>query len=103
MKGKIGHSMSLGLPVVTTAIGAEGMALVDRETALIADEPAAFASAVVRLYRDEQLWTALAQRAKAHVETHFSEAVARERLRAIFPTANEPVERDASEVDARRA
>ena len=103
MKGKIGHSMSLGLPVVTTAIGAEGMALVDRETALIADEPAVFASAVVRLYRDEQLWTALAQQAKAHVETHFSEAVARERLRTIFPTANERAERDASEVDARRA
>ncbi|MEM7660442.1 MAG: hypothetical protein AAF399_30340, partial [Bacteroidota bacterium] len=29
MKGKIGHSLSYGLPVVTTGIGAEGMGLVD--------------------------------------------------------------------------
>jgi hypothetical protein len=49
MKGKIGHSMSLGLPVVTTAIGAEGMSLVDGETALVADAPATFARAVVHV------------------------------------------------------
>ena len=37
MKGKIGQSMSYGLPVVTTSIGAEGIMLQDDETALIAD------------------------------------------------------------------
>ena len=56
MKGKIGQSMGFGLPVVTTSIGAEGMGLIDGEHILIADSPAAFARAVVRLYTDDLLW-----------------------------------------------
>ena len=29
MKGKVGQAMSLGLPIVTTSVGAEGMHLED--------------------------------------------------------------------------
>ena len=48
MKGKIGMAMAFGLPVVTTSVGAEGMGLVDGTHALVADDPASFAEAVVR-------------------------------------------------------
>jgi glycosyltransferase involved in cell wall biosynthesis len=48
------------------------MSLRDGEEALIADTAPEFASAVVRLYRDEGLWRRLASNAHAHVERHFS-------------------------------
>ena len=37
VKGKINQSMSYGVPVVTTSIGAEGLEAVDGEDILIAD------------------------------------------------------------------
>jgi glycosyltransferase involved in cell wall biosynthesis len=85
MKGKIGQSMSHGLPVVTTSVGAEGMMLVDGETALIADSPEAFAHAVIRLYTDEPLWMHVSDASTAHIREHFSPDAARRRLLSIFP------------------
>ena len=55
-KGKVASAMSYGVPVVSTSIGAEGMGLVDGETVLIADDPAAFAETCLRLYRERPLW-----------------------------------------------
>jgi GT2 family glycosyltransferase len=75
MKGKIGDALSYGLPVVTTTIGAEGMYLRTGEEALIADAALDFAAAVVRLYRDEELWRRLASNGHAHAERHFSPRV----------------------------
>jgi GT2 family glycosyltransferase len=75
MKGKIGDALAYSIPVVTTNIGAEGMSLRDGEEALIADSPADFADAVVRLYRDAELWRRLSSNAHAHVERHFSPRV----------------------------
>jgi glycosyltransferase involved in cell wall biosynthesis len=87
MKGKIGQSMSHGLPVVTTSIGAEGMMLVDGENALIADDPAAFADAVVRLATDEALWSRISVTGMRHVERHFSEEAALGRVAALLDFA----------------
>ncbi len=87
MKGKVGESMSQGVPVVTTSIGAEGMMLTPGKTALVADDPGAFADAVVRLYRDERLWRRISEHALRHVEKHFSQAVALSRLAALLPPA----------------
>jgi glycosyltransferase involved in cell wall biosynthesis len=80
MKGKIGSSMSHGLPVVTTSIGAEGMGLVNRHTALIADDPEAFAQSVVELYEDRTLWTTLSTEGKSHLGSLFSPAAVGPRL-----------------------
>lgn len=84
MKGKIGQSMSLGLPVVTTSVGAEGMDLEDAETVLIVDEPQEFAAAVVRLYRDEALWRKLSRQGLEHVASRFSPSVARTTLKQLL-------------------
>lgn len=56
MKGKVGQSLAFGLPVVTTSVGAEGMGLVHEVDAMIAEDAADFAEAVVRLYSDDNLW-----------------------------------------------
>jgi len=68
---KILEAMALGTPVVATSKGAEGLDVVDGEHLLIADDPAAFAEAVVRLLRDPALRARLAQNARALVEAHY--------------------------------
>jgi glycosyltransferase involved in cell wall biosynthesis len=84
IKGKIGQSMGFGLPVVTTSLGAEGMNLIDGEHVLIADSPAAFARAVVRLYTDDIIWEKMSQKALLHIESNFSKALVQKNLARIF-------------------
>lgn len=92
MKGKIGQSLSQGLPVVTTRIGAEGMGLTHEQDALIADDPATFAAAVVRLYRDEALWSRLSEAGLALMRARYSAPVVAERLRELLTEPmSEPV------------
>ena len=49
---KIFEAMALGKAIVSTTVGAEGLPVTDGRDILIADHPAAFAEAVVRLLRD---------------------------------------------------
>ena len=46
---KILEAMALGLPVVSTSVGAEGLAVTSGENILLADEPRALASAIAEL------------------------------------------------------
>jgi GT2 family glycosyltransferase len=78
VKGKLGESLSFGLPVVTTSSGAEGFGLTGGVEALIADEPREFAAAVVRAYEREDLWQRLSDHGYRHVETYFTPAVVAE-------------------------
>ena len=84
MKGKLGQALSLGLPVVTTGIGAEGMGLKEGETALIADEPEEFAEAVCRLYTESALWKKLSLQGRDYIEAHYGETAVREKLRDLL-------------------
>ncbi len=84
MKGKIGQSLSQGLPVVTTRIGAEGMGLTDGTEALIADEPRQFAEAVVRLYRDEALWSHLSAAGLELMRERYSKAAVASQLASVL-------------------
>ncbi|MEM9272845.1 MAG: tetratricopeptide repeat protein [Cyanobacteria bacterium P01_F01_bin.143] len=68
MKGKIGQSLEYGLPIVSTAIGIEGMNLVHQKNVLEANMAEEFAIAIVRLYQDKALWQNLA--------SHCTEAIA---------------------------
>ncbi|MGZ6791325.1 MAG: glycosyltransferase [Mycobacteriales bacterium] len=62
------EAMSAGRPVAGTAIGLEGLPVRDGEHALVADEPAALADAVVALLTDDALAERLASAARALVE-----------------------------------
>jgi GT2 family glycosyltransferase len=86
LKGKIGQALARGVPVVTTSVGAEGLGLRHREHALIADDPAAFASAVVELYQDARLWEKLAAGGRSCVDRQFGYTVVRARLQEILAT-----------------
>jgi glycosyltransferase involved in cell wall biosynthesis/uncharacterized HAD superfamily protein/hypoxanthine phosphoribosyltransferase len=84
VKGKINQSMSYGLPVVTTSIGAEGIELIDGENTLIADEPEEFAEKVAILYEDEKLWNKLSQSSIKNVEQYYSYNVVKAALKEIL-------------------
>ena len=72
MKGKIGEAMALGLPVVTTSIGAEGMGLVHEKTAFITDDPKEFAAHIIRLCAEDDLWRAVSEKGRQFIKEHFS-------------------------------
>lgn len=63
MKGKIGHSLSYGLPTVTTSIGAEGMGLTHEKNVLIADQPDTFAKYILHIYHDSKIWSSVSKNA----------------------------------------
>lgn len=67
MKGKVGEAMSKGLPVVTTSIGAQGMGLMHRHTAMISDSPEGFAGSVVELLLNESLYKTIRTNALDHI------------------------------------
>lgn len=87
VKGKVNMAMSYGLPVVATTVAAEGMRLQDGENVLIADDAAAFAAAVLRLYDDQALWLKLSDQGIENVHQHFSFDAARNALRQALSGA----------------
>jgi GT2 family glycosyltransferase/predicted O-methyltransferase YrrM len=87
MKGKVGHAMAFGLPLVTTAIGAEGMDLEDGRHALVRDDAESFAEAVVRLYTDAELWSQLATTSREAVAERWTPDAMRARLSAVLEEA----------------
>ncbi len=97
VKGKVNLAMSFGLPVVATTPAIEGMNLEPGSDVLVADDPTAFADAVVRLYRDDDLWRRLSAGGVANVRNHFSRAVARAALVRLLALA------DARRATVRRA
>jgi len=84
VKGKINQSLARGLPVVATPVAAEGMFLVDGESALIAADAEEIAAATLRLYLDETLWYRLSRGGLAVIEEHFSFEAARKALTDVL-------------------
>jgi glycosyltransferase involved in cell wall biosynthesis len=95
---KIYECMAAGVPVVSTSVGAEGLRYTDGEDIVLADDPAGFADACVRLLLDDSARTSLAKNARQRTVKELSwEAVSREfeailernRAHANEPTAKE--------------
>jgi len=68
---KIYEAMAMAMPIVSTTIGAEGLPVRDELELLLADTPAAFAAAVVRLLTGQDFAQALGSRAAAVVREQF--------------------------------
>ena len=62
---KIYEAMAMAKPVVSTRLGAEGLAVRDGEDIILADDPATFANAVVRLLTDASARSSLGTAAAA--------------------------------------
>jgi glycosyltransferase involved in cell wall biosynthesis len=83
VKGKVVEAMYYGTPVVSTSIGAEGLAGIDRCIESVDDE-LAFARKIVDLYRDTARLLEIAKRSQQYVREHFSTEVARRFYEEIF-------------------
>ncbi|MBC7229731.1 MAG: glycosyltransferase [Actinobacteria bacterium] len=71
-RGKLLEAMAMGLPIVTTALGAEGVEAENGREMVIADDPAAFADAVARLLEDDEACALLGERAREMAVECFS-------------------------------
>ena len=81
---KIFEAMAMGKAVVSTTIGAEGLPVRDGEHVRIADEPRAFADAVLHLVRDRGERARIGAAARQLVAGHYDwSAAAREFERAL--------------------
>ncbi|MCW3473932.1 glycosyltransferase [Limobrevibacterium gyesilva] len=87
LKGKVASSLLAGVPVVASSIAVEGTPLRDGVDVVIADAPAAFADAVVRVYEDPVLWRQLAVAGFDFVRREYSIAANVPRLRGVLEDA----------------
>lgn len=69
---KIYECMAAGLPVVSTTIGAEGLACREGEDILIGDDPRSFAAACIQLLKDDGRREAISRTALDRVKNGFS-------------------------------
>ncbi len=68
---KILEALAMGKAIVSTSVGAEGLALRNGEEIFIADEPTAFADAVTRLLTDALLRRRIGENGRARVERDY--------------------------------
>ena len=77
---KLLEAFASGIPVVSTPIGAEGLARADGEFCLLADDPEAFAARVLRVFEDAPFAAGMAARARAEVAANWDMAAITARL-----------------------
>jgi glycosyltransferase involved in cell wall biosynthesis len=61
MRNKILEAMAMGLPVVSTPIGCEGIAVTDGQDVLLGQSPEELARAAISVLQDRGLWEQIAQ------------------------------------------
>jgi glycosyltransferase involved in cell wall biosynthesis len=92
IKGKIGTSLSLGLPVISTSIGAEGMGLKNKENVIIEDKVQAFAEKLVSTYKNKRLWGKLSKNGLAFAEKNWGANKGYDNLSYILKDLDFPIE-----------
>jgi len=69
---KLLEAFAAGIPVVSTAVGAEGLADEDGRFCALADSPEAFAARVIEMFADPPAAAAMAARGRAEVEANWA-------------------------------
>lgn len=90
VRNKVIEAMAAGLPVVTTRIGAEGLAAEHNRELLLADDPEAFARELVRLFKDSRLRERLSAAGRELVaRNHDNDEVTKRLERALLRAVGE--------------
>jgi GT2 family glycosyltransferase len=84
---KLLEAFSAGIPVVSTHIGAEGLARKNGEFCWLADDPEGFAESVLRVFEDPGSAAEMAACARAEVSAKWDMAVITERLSESYREA----------------
>lgn len=87
---KIVEAMAMGLPVVSTSVGAEGLDIHPGEDILIADDPGAFADSVLRLLSDPMLWNRLSAKGRELARRYDWKELTRSLVGLVEMLAREP-------------
>jgi polysaccharide biosynthesis protein PslH len=87
MRVKILNAMAQALPIVTTTLGCEGINVESGKNALIADQPDAFARAVLSVLDDRARADALGAAARATFERLYDYRMALQAMAPAFPNA----------------
>jgi O-antigen biosynthesis protein len=77
---KLLEAYAAGIPVVSTRVWAEGLAVKDREFCALADDPEGFAERVLALFDDPEKAAEMASRARAEVEANWDMAAITRKL-----------------------
>ena len=77
---KVLEAMAAGTPVVSTTLGAEGLAVTHGKDVLIADTPAEMVDAIVHLQNESEQWRSLVLNGRRLVETRYDWSVSGEKL-----------------------
>lgn len=88
---KILEALALGVPVISTAIGAEGLEVRHGEHLLIADTPEEFARACRDALQDEELSQRLARNGRQLVLERYDARIALRSLDAVYEQASRQV------------
>lgn len=86
VKGKVVDALRLGVPVVTTMVGAEGIGITPGDEAIVADNAADLAAAVLKLLGDSEQCARLSAAGAALIRRQFSRLTARKAINRIFST-----------------
>jgi GT2 family glycosyltransferase len=84
---KLLEAFAAGIPVVSTRLGAEGLASEDGVVCALADEPEEFAAKILRLFERPEEAEGMAHRARAEVETRRSMPLITARLAESYREA----------------
>lgn len=87
IQNKVLEAMAMGLPVVCTAEGAQGLAAQHEQDFLVARGPQEFAAHVCRLLADAELRERLGVAGRRYVERHHRWDVAVQSLEAVYAEA----------------
>lgn len=87
MRVKILDGLARGVPIVTTQLGCSGIAVESGRHVLIADDPAEFAAATLRLLDDPALAQRLADNGRRLVETRYDWRAHRASLERVYRDA----------------
>jgi glycosyltransferase involved in cell wall biosynthesis len=72
---KLLEAMAVGVPIVTSPLGCEGLDVTNGLQMLIADDDRAFVEAVIRLFQDRSLRGSLVKQARKFVQQHHDVAI----------------------------
>jgi GT2 family glycosyltransferase/SAM-dependent methyltransferase/glycosyltransferase involved in cell wall biosynthesis len=97
LKGKVTQCLAVGLPVVTTSIGAEGLESDEDAVLLVAEDAKALADHAVRVYRDDELWRCLSRAGQESIAEHCSTEVVTRRLSELLGLVPSPVANGAAQ------
>ncbi len=87
IKGKVGLSLSYGLPCVASKIAAEGMGLKNKSNILIPNSDRDFANKVLDLYANKALWEMLSKNSIQFANKHYSFKTGKEIILRILKSA----------------